>query len=184
MKERYMIKAAAYLCLFREQDGKKQILLSRRQNTGYMDDKYDMVVSGHVEDGESLKETLVREAREEAGIEILENDLEFLMLFDESSAGYYKVFFRAKHYSGEPRIMEPEKCAEHLWADIDNLPADIIPHLSAVIKNIELGITYDDDNFSNQKQYLARMAAWNTIRLRKNGAGFYLIERNWHSGEC
>ncbi len=162
MKERYMVKAAAYLCLFREQDGRKQILLSRRQNTGYMDGKYDMVVSGHVESGESLEKALVREAKEEVGIEISEDDLEFLMLFDESSTGYHKAFFRAKRYSGEPRIMEPEKCAEHLWTDIDNLPADMIPHLPAVIKNIELGITYDDDDFSNQKQYLARMAPAST----------------------
>lgn len=162
MKERYMVKSAAYLCLFREQNGKKQILLSRRQNTGYMDGKYDMVVSGHVESGETLTKTLVREAQEEAGIEISEDDLEFLMLFDESSTGYHKVFFQTSRYSGEPRIMEPEKCAERLWADVDNLPADIIPHLSAVIKNIELGIAYDDDDFSNQKQYLASTAPVST----------------------
>lgn len=152
MKERYMMKAAAYLCLYREQNGKKQVLLQLRQNTGYMDGKYDMVASGHVEQGESLMQTLVREAKEEAGIEIARDDLEFVMLFDEASEGYYKVFFRVKRYTGEPKIMEPEKCAGHLWADLDSLPAEMIPHLPSVLKNIELGIYYDDENFSNQKR--------------------------------
>ncbi len=50
MSEKYYSRIAANLILTRiNESGKKEILLQLRQNTGYMDNKYDFACSGHVE---------------------------------------------------------------------------------------------------------------------------------------
>ncbi|WP_253823059.1 NUDIX domain-containing protein [Acidianus sp. RZ1] len=46
-----------------------QILLQKRKNTGYRDGCYS-VIAGHVEAKESATKAMVREAKEESGIEI------------------------------------------------------------------------------------------------------------------
>lgn len=70
MTQRFKMIASAYLFLVN--DGK--ILLSRRFHTGYEDGNYS-VPAGHVEDGETLIECLIREAKEEIGIEIEKKDV-------------------------------------------------------------------------------------------------------------
>ena len=37
-------------------------------------------------------------------------------------------FFTARHWSGEPRIVEPEKCAESAPCLLDALPEPVVPH--------------------------------------------------------
>ena len=45
MSEKYYSRLAANLILTRiNESGKKEILLQSRQNTGYMDNKYDLLV--------------------------------------------------------------------------------------------------------------------------------------------
>ncbi len=157
MKERYKTTACAFLCLFRTgEDGKRQILLQLRQNTGYMDGKYDFAASGHVEPGESMSSCIIREAKEEIDITIRLEDIQFLTFIDETTEQYHKGIFTAKSYSGEPRIMEPKKCAELLWADLENLPPNVIPYLPSILVNIEQGIHYDDGEFSVQKRQIAQ----------------------------
>ena len=76
MKERYESKVVVFLILSRMKEGKKEVLLQERVNTGYMDGKYDVAVSGHLEKGETLAQAIVREAKEEIGIEIEPHNLE------------------------------------------------------------------------------------------------------------
>ena len=52
MKKCYESKVAVFLVLTRETNKGTEILLQRRCNTGYMDGKYDMACSGHLESGE------------------------------------------------------------------------------------------------------------------------------------
>lgn len=49
MKERYGSKVTVFLVLTRTENGRKQVLLQKRCNTGYMDGQYDMACSGHLE---------------------------------------------------------------------------------------------------------------------------------------
>ena len=78
--ERYKSKVAVFLILTREENGKEQVLLQERCNTGYMDGKYDTACSGHLEQGESLSMAIVREAKEEIDIDVDEKDLKLVAL--------------------------------------------------------------------------------------------------------
>ncbi|HRO64782.1 MAG TPA: NUDIX domain-containing protein [Candidatus Dojkabacteria bacterium] len=53
-----------------------KVLLSRRFNTGYHDGDYS-VPAGHVDEGETATQSMVREAMEEIGIKILLQDLKY-----------------------------------------------------------------------------------------------------------
>lgn len=150
MKERYQSKVAVFLILTREENGKTGILLQERYNTGYMDGKYDAACSGHLEKGESVSMALVREAKEEIGIDINEKDLRFVELIHSYKEDYINVFFTTKKYSGTPKIMEPEKCDDLRWFDIENLPENIFPRIKNVLININKGILYDDADFTHQ----------------------------------
>lgn len=153
MEEKYYSRLAVNLVLTRINNGRKEILLQLRQNTGYMDNMYDFACSGHVDKGESYTQALIREAKEEIGISINENDLVFLAVNHNYQADHVQLFFSTKSYEGEPIICESDKCGGLLWSDTDNLPSNIIPYVKNVIKDIEYGIQYDDGNFTNLNNY-------------------------------
>jgi mutator protein MutT len=147
MKERYSSKLAVSLVLTRiNENDEKEVLLQLRQNTGYMDNMYDFSSSGHIEKGESFKEGIIREAKEELGITIDEKDLEFLILYHHYKDDYVQVVFTTKNYIGIPTINEPEKCKGLLWANINNIPENTIPYTKTMLKDIQEGILYNDTN--------------------------------------
>lgn len=149
MKERYQTKVAVFLILTRNNN--TEILLQKRYNTGYMDNLYDMSCSGHLEHGESLSEATVREAKEELGININEKNLKLVSVIHAYNDDYLNIFFETNIYEGVPEIKEPDKCSDLHWFNIDNLPEDTIPRIKNVLKNLKIGINYDDYNFSHQK---------------------------------
>jgi 8-oxo-dGTP pyrophosphatase MutT (NUDIX family) len=116
-----------------------RILLLRRANTGYEDGNYS-VVAGHVEAGEQIVETAVREAREEAGIEIAPEDLRIVGIMhrraDDERIDFFAV---AARWSGEPRSAEPDKCDELRWFAIDALPANVIAYVRCAIEHEAAG---------------------------------------------
>lgn len=151
LKERYQSKVAVFLILTKEVDGQTYILLQKRYNTGYMDGKYDTACSGHLEKGESLSMALIREAKEEIDLEIKEEDLQLVSIIHPYQEDYINVFFTTNKYVGIPKIMEPNKCDDLKWFDINKLPENIIMRIKNVLENIKRGIIYDDGNFSHQK---------------------------------
>ena len=135
----FLAPVAVHLLLVR--DGK--ILMLRRYNTGYQDGNYS-VVAGHLDGGEELKTAIIREAREEAGIGITPEDLAVvgvmhLMEDDE----YVSFFLHASRYSGEVINMEPHKCDDLSWFDIDDLPPNTIPYVRRAIQNYRDGVWFD-----------------------------------------
>ena len=139
MKDEF--KTVVFLFLTREcaETGKTQVLLQLRQGTGYMDGKYDLAASGHVIPGESMRHAIQREAEEEIGISIPLETLDFCLFIDAPEEGYHKGIFSTEMYTGEPKVREPNKCGGLLWADIDNLPDNIIPYLPVAINIIRGG---------------------------------------------
>jgi ADP-ribose pyrophosphatase YjhB (NUDIX family) len=50
-------------------------------------------------------------------------------------------FFTARLWSGEPRIVEPAKCAELRWCPLDALPDPVVPHELEVLRGLRSGTT-------------------------------------------
>lgn len=140
-KERFKLVVDIHLILHE----KNKILLLKRQNTGYEDGSYHLP-AGHMDGGESATEALIRESKEEIGIDIVEADIQLVhimhSLTNNERMGF---FFEAKKWSGEIKNMEPEKCSELRWFDVNNLPQPMVPyalHALTCYKNGKLLSTY------------------------------------------
>ena len=129
-----MLRAAVYFAPIK--DGK--ILMLRRFNTGYADGKYSFV-AGHIDGNETVSQAMVREAKEEAGIDIHPNDLKFLNVLHRKSPDreYIDFFFTASTWTGEPEIMEPDKCDDLRWFDLNKIPENTLDYIKKIIKDIQ-----------------------------------------------
>ena len=128
---RLKMRVAVHLIL--EKDNK--YLLLRRYNTGYEDGNYS-VVAGHLDGNESVLKAMQREAFEEAGIQISEKDLQIVHVMhrktpDRESIDY---FLTCQNYTGKIQIMEPDKCDELAFYELNHLPNNIIPYVKQAIK--------------------------------------------------
>lgn len=147
MKERFLTKSAVILMLTRYKENEEEILLQKRMNTGYMDGYYDLSASGHVEKDEQMTKTLIRETKEELGIDISIKDIEFVTIMHTNSKDkqiYYNGFFKATKYSGEITINEPTKCEELKWFKLNELPSNILPDRLQAIQNYINNIKYSE----------------------------------------
>ena len=146
MSDRFMNPSAVMLFLTRIHDGNEEILFQKRKNTGYCDGFYDLSASGHVDANESMKHAMCREAKEELGITINENDLDFVCIIHKKSEDciYYNGYFKANNWIGKPYINEPEKNEELKWLDINNLPSNIVDDRYLAIENYKKGIKYSE----------------------------------------
>ena len=78
---------------------------------------------GHLEYMESFSDCAKRETKEECGIEIKNIRFQFLKnLKDYSPKHYVHIGLVADYKSGEPKVLEIDKCESWDWYDIDNLP--------------------------------------------------------------
>jgi 8-oxo-dGTP diphosphatase len=143
MKERHTIACAAYLLLFKEE----RVFLIRRFNTGYEDGNYS-VPAGHVENGEHISDTLIREAEEEIGISIQKQDIVLAHVMHRTSTELnderVDFFFTCKQWNGIPAHQEFEKCDKSGWFDIKAPPSNIIPYIRMAIENVLNGVPYSE----------------------------------------
>lgn len=143
MKPRHTAIPASYLFLRRGDE----ILLMLRQNTGYYDGWYT-VPAGHIEEGELPSEAMIREAKEEIGIDLDPASVRpvhamYRIRHDETGerADY---FFEAREWSGEPINAEPSKCAGLAWFSIHALPENFMHHVREVLTSVEAGVWYSE----------------------------------------
>ena len=138
----FSLVPAAYVLLLREasEGGAPEVLLQLRRNTGYMDGYWACGAAGHVEPGEPVLETAVRETREELGLEVEERALEPLTAMhrtgDPGGAAIEQrvdFFLVLREWSGEPAVQEPEKNGGLEWFAIDALPELVPPHERVVL---------------------------------------------------
>ncbi len=52
---------------------------------------------------------------------------------------YVDLFFAVTRWSGIPSIAEPAKCTELVWADLDDLPGDIIDYVAVALRALRAG---------------------------------------------
>lgn len=82
---------------------------------------------GHLEIGEEFIDCVKREVREETGMEVLDAEL---WAINNNIAlpdwHYVNLDFLVKTYRGEPKIMEPGKCKDMRWFNLNDLPAPLL----------------------------------------------------------
>ncbi|NYI45961.1 8-oxo-dGTP pyrophosphatase MutT (NUDIX family) [Nocardioides aromaticivorans] len=143
-KTRFVVVPASYVFLLREAAGGTgtEVLLQLRQGTGYMDGHWAAAAAGHVERGETAEDAARREALEEVAVADL--DLAFATAMQRTAHDLpiderIDFFFTARAWSGEPRIVEPAKCADLRWFRLDALPDPVVPHERVVLAGLERG---------------------------------------------
>lgn len=139
--DRFKFYAAAFLVLLK--DG--QVLLHKRQNTGYQDGNYSLV-SGHFEFAETAKQCTIREAKEEANVDIRPDDLtvSHVMHRFRPDRTYMDVYLTCNAWDGKVTNMEKETCEELKWFPIDDLPDNLIPEVKLALENIQKKIHYSE----------------------------------------
>ncbi len=131
---------ACYLIL--EKDGK--LLLMRRFGTGWEDGSYTMI-SGHLEGNETPAEGAIREAREEAGIEVHAEGMKVVhILHRYANREYIDFFVTAVKWDGEPRVNEPNMCDDVQWFDKDKLPKETLPYIPIILEKISKNEFYSE----------------------------------------
>lgn len=143
-KKRNQNIPTSYLILLKD----NKILLLRRFNTGYEDGNYSMV-AGHVDQGETFTQCVIREAKEEAGVTLKPADLRVIHLMHRNSGAIENnervdVFFIAEKWEGEITNNEPNKCDDLSWFDLDNIPKNVIPYIRQAIEGFKNKIYYSE----------------------------------------
>jgi len=109
------------------------------------------LVGGNVELGETSKEALVRECKEEAGITILEGDLRLVHVLQKTSIKSQRLvlYFKAFRWEGELQRNEPQKFKAAEWHDLHKLPKNLTGTIKRVLKDYKEGVL-----FTNQKNII------------------------------
>jgi 8-oxo-dGTP pyrophosphatase MutT (NUDIX family) len=141
--EELLTNLAVYLFLIKDE----HVLLSRRYQTGWGDGNYTFI-SGHVDNGETIINAMVREAKEEAGIKLDRHDLDIVHVMNrKSNKPYVDFFIQATSWKGEPTIIEPNRCDDMQWFPISNLPTNTLPHVAQALEFIQNGVYFSEVGF-------------------------------------
>jgi 8-oxo-dGTP pyrophosphatase MutT (NUDIX family) len=144
--DRFRIVPASYVFLLRPSStspGGDDVLLQLRHNTGYMDGHWAAAAAGHVERGETAYDAARREALEEIGVEV--GELSFVTSMQRTRNAdpideRIDFFFTSRAWTGDPRIVEPEKAAAMDWFPLDALPEPVVPHELFVLQRLGTGV--------------------------------------------
>ena len=139
--------AVINVCLILKEENR--VLLSLRQGTGYNDGLWGLV-SGHVEDNESALSAMIREAKEEAGIEIDPEDLRFVHLVHRKTDRFnIDICFECSKWKGALENKEPHKCARLKFFALQDLPENIIEYIKDGIVAVSKNTFYSEKGWDD-----------------------------------
>jgi len=103
---------------------KNETLLIKRTSKSQNEAGFWSKPGGTVEFNEKVEDAIIREIKEELGIDIeLTKLLGFTNhILNSENQHWVAINYLAKIISGEPRIMEPDKMEEIKWFSFNNLP--------------------------------------------------------------
>jgi ADP-ribose pyrophosphatase YjhB (NUDIX family) len=122
------------------ENNKKLLFLEQTTQNG---GRYSLI-GGKVETKEFAVSTLVREALEEAGIEIQEANLRLVHVLQEQKNKNTKMilFFKAKRWTGDLKSSELKKFKEIRWFSYLDLPENLNPITRRVIERVYEGESF------------------------------------------
>lgn len=123
---------------------KNQILFHLRKNTGYLDGMWSLV-AGHVEDGESATTAMIREAREEIGIELSPAEIRVVhIMHRKTNRLNVDVFFDCQSWRGVIQNLEPDKCAKLEFFPLNSLPSNVVDYNDMALRSVLKGDFYSE----------------------------------------
>ncbi|MGY5804664.1 NUDIX domain-containing protein [Rhizobium sp. LEGMi12c] len=96
------------------------------------------IVGGKVDHMEPAARAVVREAEEESGLSI--GGIDYLctqeVIVDADCQHWVSLIYVCKDFSGEPRLMEPDKLSDFGWFGRGELPAQLSEFAKATIAHL------------------------------------------------
>ena len=139
-----MFKSAVHMIIMKDD----KILVQKRKGSKLWPGYYALP-AGHIDEGENQYDALLREAKEELGIKIEKIGNTYVVLrrnyFEIDGKvlePYIDFYFEVKEYTGEPMIMEENKCEELVWSSIEDLPEPFMNYMGDFLENKSIK-TYD-----------------------------------------
>ena len=120
-----------------------QVLLLQRSSDAVWMPNVWHVPGGRVEAGETVQEAAVREIREELGVEVSIEDLEFqgTVAYDQTDGEDVDTFqFSTRRWQGEPRPLEPHKHQAMSWVSVADFPSNITSHSRVLLSNLDKAV--------------------------------------------
>lgn len=114
-----------------------EVLLMKRGKGAKNEVGHFTIPGGSIEFGETLIDGVAREVREEIGCEIeIDGKLPAIDHIIESEKQHWvTTIFTCRIKSGEPTILENEKCDEMGWFALSNLPSPLSASVKETLEN-------------------------------------------------
>ena len=141
-----VFKSAVHMII----NNKGKILLQKRKGSKLWPGYYALP-AGHIDEGENQYDALIREAKEELGINIDIKNItksyvvlrrNYFKIDNKQLEPYIDYYFEILKYDGIPKIVEEDKCDELIWADINDLPEPFINYEGDFLEDRTI-TTYD-----------------------------------------
>ena len=107
------------------------------------------LVGGNIENGESARQCLVREAFEEAGIILKPKDLQLVHVLQKVKNDEQRIvlYFKAYRWEGELKARETHKFKEAEWFHLDMLPKNLTDTVRKVLEEYRQGNLFSEEKF-------------------------------------
>jgi 8-oxo-dGTP diphosphatase len=118
------------------------VLLLHRKNTGWQDNKWSLPAGRH-DGGQTLPEAAARELLEETSLVVQSDNLELVHLqhhkIGRDGKEWLGVYFQASHWTGTPRLLEPDKHSLLEWHELNALPETMVNYVRLAIESSVVG---------------------------------------------
>lgn len=116
-------------------DKEGKILLTKRTENSEFAPKVWSLPCGKVEEGETPKECLIREMKEELGIEIAVQRLISRRVYETRYKNWKVYGYLCKILNGQPSVCEPKKCEAIEFISPYKIPKNFFKELLIIIEN-------------------------------------------------
>ena len=130
-----------------EKEGK---VLFMKRSDGFFKGGFWVLPAGHVDGNEPARFACIREANEEAGMNLKMDDLKPSCIMHRLAPQRecIDMFFMIENYHGNLENMEPNKCGGLKYFNINNLPEKLIDYIKVGIENSLNGKFYCEYGFT------------------------------------